>query len=237
MRNSIPGVTSIDAVGIIMYGTFTSDVLDETASHVDVCTNTSSYRLVWMLLSASRKTDGTPVKQLLGLFTDSKSPVVNPLLSDVTYIDAITEEEGVITIQDGSDVMVLQIPEQMCTHGEDSKKFQDEWKDVRDTLWSSFPTPLDWSTCDDMNCNIPLCHAMGSHKCSLSRYNNNFCIRFNEKGAERRCKSFMRMTEATGIFLNKALLSDKFPRDMFSVEYVEAYRIFDIIYPCFANAN
>ena len=229
-------MTSHNAVGIIMYGTFNTNMFGDVENTSDA-SDASSFRFVWMLLQVIRKRDGRAMNQLLAMFTDSPEPVFNPLLTEVSYIDAITKEGEIVTLQDGSDVMVLQLPKEMCTKGEDEEKHVDDWRRIRDNLWTSYPAPLNVTICDKLGWETSeFCRTLLSHKLSmLDNDDSNFCIRFSHTGTKRRCKSFMRVIEATGTFASKSLLGNKYPRDMHNVEWVEGHRVFDIIYPCFTS--
>ncbi|XP_071843751.1 uncharacterized protein [Apostichopus japonicus] len=236
VTNSIPGMTSNSAVGIIMYGTFGTDVdFDEADCQENVGNN--SFRLVWLFLLTSRVKDGARINLLLRMFTDSQEPIFNPLLSEATRVDNITEDAGIVRMQDGSDVLAFQISQGVCPDGEDGNRGQDEWRSIRDDLWSSYPRPMDWSICDHMGWETSFCRALAPHKCSLSRYNNDFCIRFNKVSTKRRCKSNMKLIKATGMFLKTSLLGNEFPQDVYDAENAEGARIFDVVYPCFGNES
>lgn len=233
-NNPISCIEPSNAVGVISYGTFSTDLfqLNENAQN---CTNLSTFKFVWMLLEVARRKDGRQMNQVLAIFTDGPHPAFNPLLTGVIDIDSITEKDGTITLRDGEDVMVLQIPNQMCNDGDDEAKIQDEWRHVRDNLWTSFPSPLNLSICDQLGWDSsPFCLTLSREHSLLHDDNGDFCVRFTPTITKRRCKSYMRLVEATGIFSAKALVGKDVPREMFDVEWLEGDRSFDIVYPCFA---
>lgn len=171
---------------------------------------------------------------ILARFTDSDKKVFVPFNTnwkDIIYIDEIREsEDGVITLRQGNDVMVMNSQHNETCRRSDIPKDFDKLSG-KSILMSNYPFPFDWG-CDVLGDEVYFCEILKQNESYLKEAGSNVCIEKTTTYHSKQCPAYLAIRDMTGFF-RKELPFFSAGDESFEAEWIDIVDGAGIVFPCF----